>query len=267
MSDKPKVIIIGGYGFNCEEETKFAFDLAGAASDIVHINDLISDRKILGRYRILVIPGGFSYGDDTGSGNAMAMKMRNHLSDDLMTFISKDRLVLGICNGFQVLINAGLLPGFKGRNGERSAALVSNKSNRYIVRWTDLQIYGKSPWITGIKSISLPIAHGEGRFIVSADVMTKLKKNKQITMKYVKGEYCRYFNLPANPTGTTGGIAAVTDQTGRILGMMPHPERAVFFTHLPDWTYRKELLLRNGGKIPVFGPGMKIFTNAVAYFH
>jgi phosphoribosylformylglycinamidine synthase subunit PurQ / glutaminase len=263
---KPKVLIFSGYGLNCEEETAYAFNLSGADSEIVHINDLIDGYKKLKNYQILAFPGGFSYGDDTGSGNAYANKLKNHLWQELVKFINGDHLVIGICNGFQIMVNLGLLPAFNKQYGQREIALTHNNNARYTVRWVDLKISSSTPWLSGITELSLPIAHGEGKFFAPPEVLKELKQKKLIAAKYIKGEICRYQNLPANPNGSLDDIAGVTDETGRILGMMPHPERAIFFTQLPNWTFLKEKYIREGGKIPEFGPGLQIFKNGVLYF-
>ncbi|MFA6383295.1 MAG: phosphoribosylformylglycinamidine synthase I [Parcubacteria group bacterium] len=253
---KPKVLILSGYGLNCEEETKFAFELAGAEGRIVHINDLIDGSVKLKNFQILAIPGGFSYGDDTGSGKAYANKIKNHLQKEINDFVKEDKLVIGICNGFQILTNLGLLPG----------ALNFNDSARYTDRWVDIKIEGESPWLVGIKTLSVPIAHGEGKYFTDKKTLAKLKKEKRITAKYFKGEICRYQDYPANPNGALEDIAGVLGAGGKILGMMPHPERAMFFTQLPNWPYLKEKYKREGKKIPIYGPGLKIFQNAVKYF-
>src|SRR5689334_12935213 len=149
---KPKVIVMSGYGLNCEEETKFAFEIAGASADIVHLNDLIASPATLREYNILAFPGGFAYGDDTGSGKAYANKFKNHLSTELEEFLKRDTLVIGICNGFQIITSLGIAPG----------ALTFNSGGKYLDRWVDLRVVGKSPWLKGIKTLSVPIAHGEG---------------------------------------------------------------------------------------------------------
>lgn len=244
-----KVLIFSGYGLNCEEETKHAFHLAGAEVDIVHINDLILKAN-LSEYQILAFPGGFSFGDDTGSGKAYANKIKNHLLDKVQSFAEQDKLIIGICNGFQILTGIGLLPG----------ALTYNDSAQYIDRWVDLKIENQtsSPWLKDISTLSLPIAHGEGKFISDDSV--------NIALKYTKGEICNYASYTANPNGSEQDIAAITNANGRILGTMPHPERAVYFTQLPHWTYQHEKLSRSQQEIPEFGPGLKIFQNAVEYF-
>ncbi len=263
---KPKVLVFAGYGLNCEEEVAFAFNLAGANSDIVHINDLIANREILGKYQMLAFPGGFSYGDDTGSGNAYASKLTNHMGHELFNFIRRDRLAIGICNGFQILVALGLLPALRAAYGTRQVALLHNESARYTVRWTDLAIDSNTPWLKGIRNLSLPIAHGEGKFYANAKTLAELKRKNLIAMRYAQGDMYTYAGLPVNPTGTMDDIAGITDESGRVLGIMPHPERAMFFTQLPNWTLLKEEFVRAGKPLPVEGPGLALFKNAVSYF-
>ncbi len=253
---KPNVIVLAGYGLNCEDETAYAFALAGARTDIVHINDLVAGSKKLKNYQIMAIPGGFAFGDDTGSGRAYANKLKNHLAEQLRDFVSADKLVIGICNGFQVVVNAGLLPG----------ALTFNSSARYTDRWVDLKIQGDSPWLVGMKILSVPIAHAEGRYVADKPVFDQLEREKQVVATYAVGEICKLQQLPANPNGSTRDIAALTAHGGRVFGIMPHPERAMFFTQLPHWTLLKERLRRSGKPLPKFGPGLQVFKNAVNYF-
>ena len=254
---KPKVIVMSGYGLNCEEETKFAFDWAGGATDIVHLNDLIANPKMLQKYNILVFPGGFAYGDDTGSGKAYANKFKNHLMKELEEFLSRDTLVIGICNGFQIATNLGILPG----------GLAWNKKGRYIDRWVDLKVpspakgrvgRGLSPWLSGIKKLSVPIAHGEGRYVISAKEYKKMQKNGEIAFAYTSGDICKFQNLEKNPNGSNYDIAGVLAYNGRVLGMMPHPERAMFSHQSPLWYMNK--------KGPKEGAGLQIFKNAIKYF-
>lgn len=242
---------MSGYGLNCEEETKFVFERVGAKADIVHINDLISNSKTLSGYQILVFPGGFSYGDDTGSGKAYANKFKNHLSRELEEFLSRDTLTIGICNGFQILTCLGVLPG----------GLTHNKNGQYIDRWVDLKVTGKSPWLVGLKSISLPIAHGEGKYLISAKDYKNLNKDKRIAFTYTKGEICKYQNLETNPNGANYDIAGILGYNGRVLGMMPHPERAQFSHHSPLWQSKKEKSKKTDE-----GEGLILFKNAVNYF-
>lgn len=263
---KPKVLIFAGYGLNSEEETKFAFDWAGGSGDIVHINDIIENKSLLSKYQILSFPGGFAYGDDTGSGNAYALKVRNHLWDELVNFVKKDHLVIGICNGFQILVNLGLLPALKDY-GEREVGLMPNIQARYVVRFVDLKIETqKTPWLNGLHNLSIAVSNGEGRLSIPADILSSLKRNKLIALRYYKGEMSTYLDLPENPNGSVENIAGLIDPSGKILGLMPHPERAMFFTQMPNWPLVKEQYKRQNKKIPLEGSGLKIFQNAIKYF-
>jgi phosphoribosylformylglycinamidine (FGAM) synthase-like amidotransferase family enzyme len=298
----PKIIVLAGYGLNCEEETAAAFNLTGGTADIVHINDLIATPKKLSDYQILAIPGGFSYGDDLGSGKAYANKLKNHLGTQLQDFASKDKLIIGICNGFQILTNLGLLPG----------VLTFNDNNRYTDRWVDVKIQrgtlshrgapSCSPWLTGIDSLSLPIAHGEGKFVADETTISSLKRSlrfeSDVRQKarvvegvvnlrrqtpelfnevddqifgfvggvYYKGQVCNYQNLSPNPNGSTLDIAMLTSKNGKILGTMPHPERGIFFTQIPYWPLEKERLIRAEKSLPKYTDSLQIFKNAINYF-
>lgn len=262
---KPKALVFSGYGLNCEEETKHAFDISGASADIVHINDAIAKPYLLKQYQIIAIPGGFAYGDDTGAGKAYGVKLKQYLGEEIEKFLERDTLLIAICNGFQVATSAGILPG----------ALVTNDSGRYICRWVDLKVKGNSPWLKGISKLSLPIAHGEGKYVASDEVLRHItnvrptRSNMQTgaVLTYVTGEISKHFDLPANPNGSTQSIAGITARNGRVLGLMPHPERATRFTHLPHWTYLKEEYVRQGRALPHDGPGIRIFKNAVQYFN
>lgn len=251
-----RVLVFAGYGLNCEEEAAYGFTLAGAKADIVHLNDVIDHRVKLKDYHILAFPGGFAYGDDTGAGKAYGNRVKNHLMPDLQKFIADGKLIIGICNGFQILAHAGLLPG----------AVTFNDSNRYSDRWVDMKVEGASPWLTGIKTISCPIAHGEGKFYADKATLAKLKKEKAVALRYVKGETATYQDLPANPNGSIDNIAGILAYEGRVFGLMPHPDRALFTHQLPNWPLTKEKAKRKGTKLPELGPGVQIFKNGVAYF-
>lgn len=263
---KPKVLVFSGYGLHSEEETKFAFELFGAKADIVHINDLIDGTYKLGNYQILAIPGGFSYGDDTGSGNAYALKLKNHLWDDLMKFAASDKLIIGICNGFQILVNLGLVPAFDKKYGERKVALMHNDSARLVCRFIDMKVVSNSPWLVGMDIFSAPVANGEGKFYAASEVLTRLHKKKLVALRYTKGKIANWQKHQANPNGSLDDIAGITDETGRILGMMPHPERGIFAFQRPDWQIIKEKAKRNGEKLPLYSDSVQIFKNAVKYF-
>ena len=264
---KPKVLLLTGYRINCDDETRFAFEKAGADAETVHVNDLIDRKKKLSDYQVLAFCGGFSYGDDTGSGNAMAWRIKNDLWDEVLDFVSNDKkLTIGICNGFQILTNLGLVPAIRGRYGVSQVALVHNDSARYNCRWVDLQFTGNSPWTNGISTLSLPIAHGEGKFYANSEMMKTINEKNLVAARYIAGEMTAYQNLPYNPNGALEDIASITDESGRILGIMPHPERAISFTQLPNWHLLKEKYKREGREITLDSDGLKMFRNGVNYF-
>ncbi|MFH1325262.1 MAG: phosphoribosylformylglycinamidine synthase subunit PurQ [archaeon] len=263
---KPRALVLTGYGINCDEETKFAFKQAGAEGELIHINDLIDGHRKLSDYQIMAFPGGFSYGDDTAAGNALANRIKNHLWEELLKFIEEDKLVLGICNGFQVMVNLGLLPAQNKNYGERQVALVDNDFPRYNARWVDLRFGNHSVWTRGLEKASFPIAHGEGKLYATPETLKMVNEKNLIAARYARGEICKAEDLPANPNGSLDDIAALSDESGRLLGMMPHPERAINFTQHPHWTLLKEQLTREGKEIPSEYLGMQIFRNGVRYF-
>jgi len=261
-----KAIIMSGFGINSEMETQEVLARAGMASDIVHINDLIAGRNRLSDYRLLVFPGGFSYGDDTGAGNAYANRLRNNVWEDLMEFLGGDNLVLGICNGFQILANLGLVPAFD-RQYIRDIALMPNRNGRLECRFVTLKPEADNLWTRGIERIYCPVAHGEGNFFCSKETLQRLKRQKMIAFTYCRedlrpaeGEY------PFNPNGSTGDIAGITSADGRVLGLMPHPERAMEFVNLYDWPLRRERMRRQGLTPPVESLNMQFFRNIIEYF-
>lgn len=265
---KPKVLVITGYGINCEEETSKCFEMSGGEAKITHVNEVIAGNIKPSDYQIMAFPGGFSYGDDTGSGNAMANKINNNIREEILNFATQDKLVIGICNGFQMLTNLGLVPATDGKYGERQAVLMHNKKARYECRWVYLKnTCTKCVWTRDIDMIHLPIAHGEGNFYTEQDILQKMKENDQIAFKYVKPDGSpANQDLDYNPNGAMEDIAAISDPTGRIFGIMPHPERFNAFTNEENWPLIKEKLLREGKPLPKQGEGLKIFRNAIQYF-
>lgn len=252
----PRVIVLSGYGLNCEEESLFAFKTIGIEGQIIHINDLIEGSYKLKDYQILFIPGGFSYGDDTGSGRAYANRLKLNLNDDIREFALSDKLILGVCNGCQILAASGLLG--------PDIILEYNDSNKFECRWVNLKIEKniESPWLKGIETLHIPVAHGEGKFILKEG-----DENLKIAARYIKedgssakGEY------PFNPNGAMFDTAALTDKSGKILAIMPHPERALMFTQRDDYPLLKEQFLRQNKEFPIYGDGVKIFKNASEYF-
>ena len=260
MSSKflPKVIILCSAGTNCDGETKFAFERCGASVDVVHVNQLARKEKGLNDYHILAIPGGFTYGDDVASGKILANELKLLMKEDIPRFIDDGKLMIGICNGFQILVKAGILPGAM----RIEATLTTNDSAKFEDRWVHLnpEAQSRCVWTQGISApIFLPVAHGEGKFIPKDNaVLERLKKNQQIVFRY-STEDGNSPIYPEDPNGSVDHIAGICDETGRIFGLMPHPERHFLFTQHPYWTR-----LINGKKNE-FGEGASIFENGVEY--
>ncbi|MDD1703202.1 MAG: phosphoribosylformylglycinamidine synthase subunit PurQ [Methanoregula sp.] len=261
-----RALILSGYGINSEMETQEALRRAGMESEIVHINDLIAGRERLSGYRLLVFPGGFSYGDDTGAGNAYANRVKNNLWEEFMEFLDGDNLVLGICNGFQILANLGLVPAFD-KTYSRDIALMPNRVGRLECRFVTLKPAAENIWTHGIVKLYCPVSHGEGNLSCSPETLKRIKKQHQVAFTYCRedlspagGEY------PYNPNGSVEDIAGITSADGKVLGMMPHPERAMEFTNLYDWPLIKEQLRRSGERVDPESLNMRIFHNVVDYF-
>lgn len=263
-----KALILAGYGLNCEEETLHAFQRSGIDGKIIHINDLIDNPKALDEVQILTVPGGFSYGDDTGSGNAFAQKMKLALWEPIRKFIARDTLTLGICNGCQIIANLGLLipPGHE--YGERVVAVTHNLTARYQCRWVDVKANAAntSPWLSGLSAMHIPVAHGEGRFMMAPETLKTLEQTGQIAFRYMKGEQPAAGEFPYNPNGSTADIAGMTDASGRILALMPHPERGMFSWQRDDYMEAKDRAQREGRTLPEESDGLALFRNAAAYF-
>lgn len=253
---KPRVLVLTGEGINCDYETAVAFEQAGASAERVHIGDLCAAPQRLGEYQILAVPGGFSYGDDLGSGKALAARLDRHTGGALREFVATGKLVIGICNGFQVLVNLGMLPGSTDDKGwVREVALTFNHSARFEDRWVPLTVNPESPCVftKGLAELYLPVRHGEGRFVAAGQAgLDRLQQNGQVVLRYGSGTGAKY---PDNPNGSVDGVAGICDTTGRVFGLMPHPEAAIQETNHPRWSR---------GEGDTSGP-RQIFANAVAY--
>ncbi|MGA2093506.1 MAG: phosphoribosylformylglycinamidine synthase I [Sedimentisphaerales bacterium] len=267
-----KVIVLRAAGINCDLETQNAFELAGAQAERVHINRLIEEKNALDGFQILVIPGGFSYGDDVAAGKILANQIKHHLYEQVRKFIDKGSLVLGICNGFQVLVKVGILP-FADAAGQ-PVTVTYNDSNKFEDRWVYLEpASDRCIFIEKGRRIYLPIAHGEGK-VVTKDQPTldKLQSENYIAFKYVD-ENGKEGGFPVNPNGSVHSIAGFTDSTGRVLGLMPHPERHIRHTQHPRWTRLLARSRQGRTRLETQDPrpqtqeadGMTIFTNAVKY--
>ncbi|HOQ04133.1 MAG TPA: phosphoribosylformylglycinamidine synthase I [Anaerohalosphaeraceae bacterium] len=251
-------VVLRAAGINCDLETQHALELAGAAVQRIHINRLKEKPALLDEFQILVLPGGFSYGDDVAAGKILANQILHHLRDAMRTFLEKGKLILGICNGFQVLIKTGLLPGFNG-GGQTSFTLTDNDSGRFEDRWVYLQPgTDRCVFLDPGRRIYLPVAHGEGKLAAKdAAALEQVRQGGYAAFRYVDAAG-NPGPFPVNPNGSVDDIAALTDSTGRILGLMPHPERFVRWTQHPHWTR-----LKINEQEPA--DGMMIFTNAVRY--
>jgi phosphoribosylformylglycinamidine synthase len=254
----PHAIILRAPGANCDAEAEFAFRLAGASADRVHINRLREQPRLLHRYQILCLPGGFTYGDDVAAGKILANQLVHFLGDQIRRFRDADKLILGICNGFQALLKAGMIipPDEDGP----LATLTYNASGKFEDRWVHLRTISKlSPFLTGIDEMNLPVAHGEGKLIFrEAWILKGIEQSGQCVLRYASTNplptsEVRY---PENPNGSEGNIAGLCDASGRVLGLMPHPERHVLPTQHPQWTRRG---------LSAEGPGLQLFRNAVQY--
>lgn len=269
MVRKVKSIIITGNGTNCEVEMAHACRLANSDQvDIVHISELLCGNKRLDDYHFLNLPGGFLDGDDLGSAKAGANRIlhakiaggKEKLYDQFIRFIRDGKLVFGICNGFQLMVKLGLLPAFDGNYNDQTVTLTFNDSGRFEDRWVYLKIHPDTPCVftRGLKSLYLPVRHGEGKFVTkNAAVFKKLHRNNLVVAQYSGQDYRHaVMDYPENPNGSVDGIAGICDETGRLFGMMPHPEAYLHYTNHPRWG--REAL-------PQEGMGLAFFKNAVQF--
>lgn len=266
---KPRALVLTGYGINCDYETKTAFELAGAEALRVHVNDLISGERRLSDFQILAFPGGFSYGDDVASGKVLAVKTKVNLGEAVREFIADGKLIIGVCNGFQVIAKYGLLGDAAGNYRDQRVTVTFNNSNRYEDRWVYLQGGNEQcVWTKGVAKIYLPVAHGEGKFVAEPETLAAIESSGQVAFRYANEDYRpAQGEYPLNPNGSQNDIAGICDPSGRLLGMMPHPERFLHFTNHPAWTRLKDQLSRQGLPIPEPGDGLQIFRNGVNYFN
>jgi phosphoribosylformylglycinamidine synthase len=250
---KPKALIVRTAGTNCDFESQKAFELCGASAERVHINELIKNTNKILSYDIMLIPGGFSYGDDIASGKILANELKNKLGEEIKKFALSGKPVIGICNGFQVLVKMGLLP--EPKLFAQTATLYYNDSGKFECRWVHLKTEKtKCLWTKNLPEIiTLPVAHGEGKFTAPAETLKKIEKNNQIVFRYVNADGSKA-DYPADPNGSLNAIAGICNDKGNVFGLMPHPERYI---------YALQHFAREGeGK---YGWGKKIFQNAVDY--
>lgn len=265
-----KALVLTGYGLNCDMETAHACELAGVRAVCVHINDVIAGKVSLEDFHLMIFIGGFSWGDDHGAGVVQAVRMKKNAGDRILRFIDKGGLVLGICNGFQTLVNLGLLPGFDGNYRDRSVALTHNDCGNFRDDWVRLQMNENSPCVftRGLDHLELPVRHGEGKLVAEDSVIRRLVSQDQVVCRYASSHGTpAEGRFPDNPNGSLYDIAGICDSTGRIFGLMPHPEAFNHLSNHPDWPRLKQLSMReeiSSARFPA--TGTRIFENAVEYF-
>lgn len=261
---KPEILIVTGYGLNCEGESEYAWKLAGAEPRRIHVNDLLADSTPMKTAAGLMLMGGFSFGDHLGSGLVFANRLRTKLREELQAFLDRGRIVLGICNGFQILVKLGLLPGLNDDSFTPTVSLQQNECGHFQNFWIKLRFEPDSPCIftKGLTEMEAPIRHGEGRIFPASDAILKeMERKKLVPCRYVDpatGKRTQKF--PHNPNGSVNAIAGLCDETGRVFGLMPHPEAHLFPENHPHWDMQK---IR--GELPEHGAGLAIFRNAVQY--
>lgn len=268
--NKVKALIITGYGINCEEEMTAAYRLAGAEAEIVHLNDIFSEKRSIHNYDILNFPGGFSFGDDLGSGKVLSNKMKfkklksgKLFFDDIQDFLEEGKFILGVCNGFQFLVKMGLLPNVNNET-EQEVTLTRNSSAKFEDRWIYIKVNenSKTPFLNGIDKIFLPVRHGEGKLIIKNEKIQKeiIEKNLNC-LTYCDKDGKDTSEYPLNPNGSELNCAGLTDETGRVFGLMPHPEAFLSLYNHPNWSQLK----RQKPEISEDGEGLEIFRNIVEY--
>ena len=274
---KPRVAVLFGFGINCDHETKAVFELVGAEADRVHVNRFVSGESSLEAYDILAVPGGFSFGDHLGSGRLLGNRMRFAMRDALRTFVEAGKPIIGICNGFQVLVKTGLLPGpASGESPDfvQRGSLTLNDSGRYEDRWVTLEFDPESPciWTKGMTRIECPVRHGEGKYVMpSPEDVDRLQEHHQLTVRYVdpatepgKGISDQPLPYPTSPNGSMRNIAGICDATGLVFGLMPHPE-AIYARWLHPLHTRQHDVSHGEGLDGWEGEGLQMFRNAVEY--
>lgn len=261
MRKQVKVMVLAGFGLNCEVETGHAFRLAGATVELVHLTDLLNGTRHLSEFAIVAFPGGFAFGDHLGAGFVFANRIRHRMYDRLVDFIDRGGLAIGICNGFQMMTRLGMLPGLDGDYRTPRATLAPNDHLGYRNAWVRLAVNRDSPsvWTRGLESLYLPSRHGEGKFLVeSPELMQHLEDAGQVAVRYVDETGEPTEDWPANPSGSPGGIAGVCDPSGRLFGMMPHPDAFLYRFQHPQW-------FQGAADDTEEGQGLAIFRNGVDY--
>ncbi len=255
-----QVVVLSGFGLNCEVETEHAFRMAGASVERVHLTDLLDGSRHLSDFHIVSFPGGFAFGDHLGAGFVFANRIRHRMYDRLVALIEGGGLAIGICNGFQMMTRLGMLPGLDGDYRTPRATLAPNDHLGYRNAWVRLSINQNSPcvWTRGLDSMELPSRHGEGKFLLeSPELLDRIEAAGQVAARYVDPSGQPTEEWPANPNGSPGGIAGVCDPSGRLFGIMPHPDAFLYAFQHPLWSHRpKEIGYGEGQGIAIFRNGV-----------
>ncbi|UDQ98933.1 phosphoribosylformylglycinamidine synthase I [Lentisphaerota bacterium WC36G] len=257
-----KVLVITGFGLNCEKETTAAFENCGAEVAQVHLNDILDGQRSLEEFHILAFIGGFSFGDHLGAGTVFANRVKFRLREQLEQFVKAGKLIIGICNGFQTLTRLGLVPALGENYFTQEAALDHNDSGLFRDDWVYLKANSDSPCVftKDIDFVHYPIRHGEGKFVAHESELAAIEANNQVVFRYANSDESVAIEFPANPNGSLNSIAGICDPTGRIFGLMPHPEAFLSPYNSPHW--EKDT---REAKLPAEGAGQKIFRNAVEF--
>jgi phosphoribosylformylglycinamidine synthase len=252
--------MVTGFGINCDYETGFALSAPGVEMEVdaCHLNDLVTEPSRLDRAHLFVVPGGFSYGDHIASGRVLGNRLKSRVGESILKFKNDGKLILGICNGFQVLVKMGLLPGSENGNWKQTATLTRNDSGRFEDRWVHLAVRpeNKCPFLKGIERLYFPIRHGEGKMVFAEGELAKVNSENLDVLHYADEAGHPTSEYPLNPNGSEGNVAGMCDSTGRVFGLMPHPEAFLHRTNHPTWT-REDL--------PEEGQGVAVFRNAAEY--
>lgn len=257
-----RVLVVTGLGLNCEVETGEAFRLVGASPELVHLLDLLDGRRRLADFHILAFPGGFAFGDHLGAGFVFANKIRWRMYDELAAFVERGGLAIGICNGFQTMVRLGMLPGFDGDYRTQRATIAPNDRLGYWDTWVRLAFDPESPcvWTRGLEEVELPSRHGEGKFLAaSVEIAERLEAERLVPVRYVDASGEPTEAWPANPNGSPAGVAGICDPSGRLFGLMPHPDAYLYPFQHPQYFRQRA----RGEELPAEGGGLAIFRNGV----
>ncbi len=254
-SSKVKTLVLTGYGINADQELAAAFEQAGASVDLLHVKDLLAEPWKLAAFQIIGFAGGFSFGDHLGSGRVLSHMLKTRMKEEFQAFLNKGNLVIGICNGFQTISKMGLVPNISGKI-EPELALVHNTSGHFINKWVSLKVnqHNRSPWLKGLGQMRVPIRHGEGRLVPGSEFVKNAIKDLNLAAFWYEGE---------NPNGSYQALAGITDPSGRVLGLMPHPEASVHLDQDPCWPNVFGAHLNSSRHYP--SSGMRLFMNAVEF--